>query len=319
MSMTTQSKYVVPFKEFDVETEMTDVEILHVTPDRILAKGKRFGRQWLLRGVPPGKRNDPDSLRQFIEEFDRRYDRQEPNAPLTVGLEDIEGLGPCIVEEWREDYAASEDGGANPPKHGLALRRGIVIIAVLMVLSGALGAGFHIRRLTERSEAAKADLEALRLANRQGEARMFMLADSLDKVISLDQIPEDFGNILEIAEEDEEEKIANALYQARTKEFDLELVRYDRQVIPEVIDDRPVFLDSICVLYHRMLDWAADVDPHGIFPQLPEDDRIRLTASLYGGYMLSFCNYSRVWMPKAWKTYKKKKMERDSGKEEAKK
>ena len=75
MSKTTHSQYSAPLAEFDVETEMTDVDILRVSPDRILAKGKRYGRMWLLRGLPPGKRSDPGLLRQLREEFDRRFNR----------------------------------------------------------------------------------------------------------------------------------------------------------------------------------------------------------------------------------------------------
>lgn len=321
MSKTTHSQYTVPLEDFNIETEMTDVEILRVSPDRILAKGKRYGRMWLLRGLPPEKRNDSVFLLQLREEFDRRFICLEHGAPLTVGIEEIEGLGPCIVEEWREDYRDSSSlagkDESRSPKHRLTLRKAVILIVAFIALAGALGYGLHVSRLSALSETAKADLEALQSANRRGEERMFMLADSLDKVLSSPLIPEEFARSVEIVEDDKEEKMAEALYQERIKEFKKELVRYDRYVIPEVMEDLPVFYDSICALYRRMLEMGSNVDPHARFPQLPEDDRIRLTSNLWGGYMLSASDYLRAWIPKARAADDKKKMEYGSGKKDS--
>ena len=311
MSMTTNSQYEAPLKEFKVETEMRDVEILRLSPSRILARGKRFGRVWLLRGLPSDMRNDPGLLRELREEFDRRFDCLEPDVPLTVGIEEIKGLGPCIVEEWREDYhilhSVVEKGESRSPKHRLSLRcSGILIIAFIAIV-GSLASGFYIRRLTVASETAKADLETLRLANRQGEERMYVLADSLDRVLSDSLIQEKFESRVEIMEENKDSRMADALYKVRIKEFEQELVRYDRFVIPEAIDNLPVFYDSICALYRCMMDKAVDVDPYWCFPQIPEDERIRITSQLYGGYMQCALNYMRVWIPKARAAYEKKR------------
>lgn len=318
MSKTTHSRYAALLVELSVETEMTDVEILHVSPDRILAKGKRFGRMWLLHGLPPEKRSDSGLLRQLREEFDRRFSCLEPGMPLTVGMEEIEGLGPCIVEEWREDYRDSSSlagkGESRSPKHRLNLRRAGILIIVFIAVVGALGAGIHISRLTALSETAKADLEALRSANRQGEERIFMLADSLDKVMQGSLIPEEFANSVEIRELNKEEQMVDALYRDRIKEFKKELVRYDRDVIPGVLDDLPVYFDSICALYRRMIDAADDVDPYGRFPQLPEDYRIQLTTNLYGGYVNTALDYLRAWNPRAFGANEKNKSENGPGK-----
>ena len=311
MSTTANSRIAAPFKEFDVETEMTDVEILRVSPDRIIAKGKRFGRMWLLRGLPPERRSDSALLRQLREEFDRRFSRLEPGVPLTVGLEEIEGLGPCIVEEWREDYhdlsSRTEKDEDRSPKHRLSRRLTIILLVAFIVLAGALASGFYIRRLTVSSETAKSDLEALRIANRHSEERMFMLADSLEKVLQGPLIPEEYFSRVDIMEEDKQDRMADALCREKKKEFERELARYDRYVIPEVTDRLPVFYDSICALYRSLVDMGRDIDPYGRFPQLEEDDRIRLTLQLYGCYMSSLQDYLRVWLPNAWGAYEKKK------------
>ena len=319
MSMTTHSEYSAPLEEFNVDTKMRDVEIFRVSPDRILAKGKRFGRMWLLRGLPPEKRNDTVMLQSLRDEFDRRYACLEPASPLTVGIEEIEGLGPCIVEEWREDThllsSLEENRERGSSKHILSLRAAVILIIAFIAFAGALASGFYINRLTALSETAMADLEALRIANRHGEERMFMLADSLDKVMRVSLIPEESVDRLEIMEEDKEEKMVKALYRSRVKDFGKELARYDRCVMPEVTDNLPVFYDSICALYRCMIDMGRDIDPCGRFPQLPEDYRIRLTGQLYGCYMGSIHDYIKLWIPKAREAYEKKK-ENDPGKED---
>ncbi|MDE6553112.1 MAG: hypothetical protein K2K98_09180 [Muribaculaceae bacterium] len=311
MSTTTNSQTTAPFKEFSVETEMKDVEILRVSPDRILAKGKRYGRWWLLRGLPPEKRSDSALLRQLREEFDRRFSRLEPDIPLTVGIEEIEGLGPCIVEEWREDYhdlsSMEEKDESRRPKHRQGRRSTIILLVAFIFLAGALASGSYIRRLTMSSRTAKSDLEALRAANLRSEERMFMLADSLEKVLHGPLIPEEYFSRVEIMEEDKQDRIADALCRERKKEFERELARYDRYVMPHVMEDLPVFYDSICALYSKMVDMGRDIDPYGRFPQPEEDDRIRLKLQLYGCYMSSLQDYLRVWLPNAWGAYEKKK------------
>ncbi|MDE6292026.1 MAG: hypothetical protein K2M16_10885, partial [Muribaculaceae bacterium] len=137
------------------------------------------------------------------------------------------------------------------------LRRAVVLIVAFISVAGALGAGFHISRLSALSENVKADLEALRIVNREGEERMLILADSLDKVLSGSLVPEESSSRVETVVEDREERIAEALYSARIKDFEKELARYDRYVIPAVTDDLPVFYDSICALYRRMIDMGG--------------------------------------------------------------
>lgn len=59
MAMTTRTTPAAVFAEFNVETEMTDVELIRVSSDRVLAKGKRYGRMWLLRGLPRRRETIP--------------------------------------------------------------------------------------------------------------------------------------------------------------------------------------------------------------------------------------------------------------------
>ena len=83
------------------------------------------------------------------------------------------------------------------------------------------------------------------------------LPTRLTKVLSGSLVPEESSSRVETVVEDREERIAEALYSARIKDFEKELARYDRYVIPAVTDDLPVFYDSICALYRRMIDMGG--------------------------------------------------------------
>ena len=315
MAMTTRTTPAAVFAEFNVETEMTDVELIRVSPDRVLAKGKRYGRMWFLRGLPPEKRNDPDCLNRLREEFDRRFGSVQPGAPLTVGMEEVTGLGPCIVEEWRDDCrdeaSLSGTGEDGSRKRRRMVRRGVVISVAVGALVAICVTGLHIRRLTARAERVKAELENVRKVHAQDEERMLILADSLKKTFEMTIVTEDSAPVGVMAEEDMVEKM-KAIHRVKLEEFRKELARYDRDVIPQVIDDRPVFFDSIIVLYWRMWDMTRDVYSVGRFPQLPEDDRIRFTISLYADCLNYRTSYTTVWMPKARKLYDEKIQKNDS-------
>lgn len=313
MAMTTRTNPASVFAEFNVETEMTDVELIRVSPDRVLAKGKRYGRMWFLRGLPPEKRNDPDCLNRLREEFDRRFGSVQPGAPLTVGMEEVPDLGPCIVEEWRDDCrddaSLSGTGEDGSRKRHRMVRRGVVIAVAVIALAAICVTGQHIRRLTARAERVKAELETVRKAHAQDEERMLILADSLEKTFEMTITPEDSAPSVVMVEEDRVEKMAKAIHRVKLEEVRKELARYDRDVIPQVIDDYPVFYDSIIVLYWRMWDMSRDVDPDGRFP---EDDRLRLSFSLYADCLNSRTSYTTVWMPKARKLYNEKIQNNDS-------
>lgn len=55
--------------EFDVMTGLTDVEILHVSKINIIARGRRYGRYWLLKGLRPELRDSKVNRRRLQKEF----------------------------------------------------------------------------------------------------------------------------------------------------------------------------------------------------------------------------------------------------------
>lgn len=89
-------------KEFGVQTGMNDVETLRITKINIIARGRRYGRMWLLKGLREELRDSPAYRRQLQKEFEIHSRLHNPAVVQAVGVEDIPGLGTCIVEEWIE-------------------------------------------------------------------------------------------------------------------------------------------------------------------------------------------------------------------------
>ena len=91
-----------------VGNSMTDVEVIRVTAINVIARGRRYGRQWLLKGLREELRDSTAMRRQLIKEFEIHSRLLNPAVVQAIGMEDIKGLGTCIVEEWIEGKTLSE-------------------------------------------------------------------------------------------------------------------------------------------------------------------------------------------------------------------
>lgn len=91
-----------------VGSSMTDVEVIRITPVNIIARGRRYGRQWLLKGLREELRDSTAQRRQLMKEFEIHSRLLNPAVAQAIGLEDIDGLGLCIVEEWIEGKTLAE-------------------------------------------------------------------------------------------------------------------------------------------------------------------------------------------------------------------
>lgn len=92
---------------------MRDVEVIATTATNIIAVGRRYGRQWFLKGLTADLRESTSMRRRLIKEFEIHSRLRHANIVQAVGFEEIEGLGPCIVQEWVEGetlHAALRDG-----------------------------------------------------------------------------------------------------------------------------------------------------------------------------------------------------------------
>lgn len=87
---------------FGIGAEMTDVEIISISGINVIARGRRFGRFWLLKGLIPEMRESLSARRMLQKEFELHSRLLHPHIVRVTALEEIPGLGICIVEEWVE-------------------------------------------------------------------------------------------------------------------------------------------------------------------------------------------------------------------------
>ena len=86
----------------------TDVEILHTSDANIVAKAKRYGRWWLLKGLRQEVAAEQRYQQMLRKELEIMMQLQHPTIVTAVGLEDVDGLGTCIVMEYVEGVTLSE-------------------------------------------------------------------------------------------------------------------------------------------------------------------------------------------------------------------
>lgn len=107
--METESGYVGAAEDSCyVGSSMTDVEVIRVTAVNVIASGRRYGRRWLLKGLREELRESTAMRRQLMKEFEIHSRLLNPAVAQAIGLEEIDGLGVCIVEEWIEGKTLSE-------------------------------------------------------------------------------------------------------------------------------------------------------------------------------------------------------------------
>lgn len=83
-----------------VGAEMRDVEEIRLTSDNVLARGRRYGRQWFIKSLRKELQGSTTMRRRLIKEFELHSRLRHPNIAQAAGFEEIDGLGPCIVQEW---------------------------------------------------------------------------------------------------------------------------------------------------------------------------------------------------------------------------
>lgn len=80
----------------------TDIEILRISEVNVVAKAKRYGRWWLLKGLQKGKADEAGYLQRLRKEMEILIQLQHPNIVSAFALEEVDGLGLCIVMEYIE-------------------------------------------------------------------------------------------------------------------------------------------------------------------------------------------------------------------------
>lgn len=96
----------------------------------ILCKAIRYGRWWMLKGLKADYRQDANYRNLLQKEFDILISLQHPGIVSASSLEDVPGLGMCIVMEWVDGLTLGEWMAINRPtteessaKHGMEKRQ----------------------------------------------------------------------------------------------------------------------------------------------------------------------------------------------------
>lgn len=91
-----------------ISHHFTDVEILSISEVNVVAKAKRYGRWWLLKGLRKEVADEAGYQQRLRKELEILTALQHPNIVAAVGLEEVEGLGPCIVMEYVDGVMLKE-------------------------------------------------------------------------------------------------------------------------------------------------------------------------------------------------------------------
>ena len=83
-----------------ISRNFTQIEVLFRSGHNILAKAKRYGRWWMLKAIQPEKREQQLYRQMMRKELEILMRMQSPYTVQTVGIEQVEGLGMCIVMEY---------------------------------------------------------------------------------------------------------------------------------------------------------------------------------------------------------------------------
>ncbi|MBQ9555379.1 MAG: protein kinase [Muribaculaceae bacterium] len=119
--MTTDSGWDNEMKTADVGHTFTDITPLggHQHGYCDVYRARRHGKWHVLKALKPQYRDTPACQAMLRKEFDIGFQLSHVGIAATLGLEDVDSLGQCIIEEWvdgvrldqfiaREDYTAAK-------------------------------------------------------------------------------------------------------------------------------------------------------------------------------------------------------------------
>lgn len=106
------SEYVCDSFE-GIRRNFTDIETIYAGRYNIVARAKRYGRWWTLKGIA---HPDEHSRQRLRKEFEILAQMTHPGIVAPVGLEDVDGLGVCIVMEYIEGMTLGQWLASKPPK-----------------------------------------------------------------------------------------------------------------------------------------------------------------------------------------------------------
>ena len=98
----------IPANSDNTTSHFTEIETVQAKGFNIIAKAKRYGRWWILKGLNEPHRTESAYQTLLKKEFDILIMMQHPCIATATGFETVNGLGPCIVMEWIDGCTLKE-------------------------------------------------------------------------------------------------------------------------------------------------------------------------------------------------------------------
>lgn len=111
--MESSSAFIVPT---DFSAEWRDVTLFQRRSHTLVHTATRYGRRFLLKALSPECAQLTDYRLQQEREFQLGVQLVHPNIAATYSLEDVDGVGRCIVQEWIDGVTLGEWLQTKPAK-----------------------------------------------------------------------------------------------------------------------------------------------------------------------------------------------------------
>ena len=86
----------------------TDVVVIATSEVNVVAKAKRYGRWWLLKGLRQEVAEETAYQQRLRKELEILMELQHANVVTAVGMEEVDNLGLCIVMEYADGVTLKE-------------------------------------------------------------------------------------------------------------------------------------------------------------------------------------------------------------------
>ena len=107
------SDFIVPS---DFSSEWCNIELLQSRSHTMLYVATRYGRRYILKALTPDAVGLSDYRLQQQKEFQLGVSLNHPNVAATYSLEEVPGVGMCIVQEWIDGVTLGEWLRTKPSK-----------------------------------------------------------------------------------------------------------------------------------------------------------------------------------------------------------
>ena len=111
--MESSSDFIVPA---DFSSEWRNIALIKSHSRTNIYTATRYGRRFVLKALVPEKASLTDYRLQQEQEFQLGIQLVHPNIAATYSLEEIDGVGRCIVQEWIDGETLAEWLQTNPSK-----------------------------------------------------------------------------------------------------------------------------------------------------------------------------------------------------------